>query len=206
MAGRWTTWPGIWDEVSERTILTDNLNMLELAHIPYCHDPDTGGYRISRGFFLPPVGLTPAQSLAALMMTGRLRSPTGLPQLGQGARLTMGVEGALPGGIHDHIGGGSVGRRDGLDGTFEELTSAIAVRRVCKLGYVMNAPRQQVRLMILPLGMIFAGRGWHVLAWSVLHQEIRRFKLGCIRRLTVTDEVVSRPHLSGRYDEDGDGR
>ena len=60
-------------EVSRRTVFRD-LNMLELAHIPYYYDPDTGGYRISRHFFLPPVSLTLSESLAILMMTGRLRT------------------------------------------------------------------------------------------------------------------------------------
>ena len=60
-------------EVSRRTVFRD-LNMLELAHIPYYHDPDTGGYRISRHFFLPPVSLTLTESLAILMMTGSHRA------------------------------------------------------------------------------------------------------------------------------------
>ncbi len=163
--------------------------MFELGHIPYCHDPETGGYRISRHFFLPPASPTPAESPAALMMTSRLRSPIGLPLMGRAAREAMKAECAPPGGIRDYIGGGSVGRRDGFDGMFERLTSAIAVRRVCKLVYITNAPQEHVHLTVLPLGLVFAGRAWHVLAWSVLHQEIRRFKLGRIRKLTVIDEV-----------------
>ncbi|MBS3735183.1 MAG: WYL domain-containing protein [Phycisphaerae bacterium] len=43
--------------VSRRAVLRD-LNMLEMAHIPYCYASDTSGYRISRHVFLPPVNLT----------------------------------------------------------------------------------------------------------------------------------------------------
>ena len=59
-------------EVSRRTIFRD-LNMLELAHIPYYYDPKRGGYKINRHFFLPPINLTLSEALAVLMLAGRLQ-------------------------------------------------------------------------------------------------------------------------------------
>ncbi|MCK4602409.1 MAG: HTH domain-containing protein, partial [Phycisphaerae bacterium] len=58
-------------DVSRRTIFRD-LKMLEFAHIPYYFDPDSGGYKISRHFFLPPINLTLSEALAMLLHTGRM--------------------------------------------------------------------------------------------------------------------------------------
>jgi predicted DNA-binding transcriptional regulator YafY len=184
-------------EVSRRTVFRD-LNMLELAHIPYYFDPETGGYRIGSHFFLPPVSLTLTESLAILMMTGRLRASASLPLAGQAARAAMKVESALPPGIRDHVGSvldrlhvdlGPVSRHEGLDDMFDELTAAIAHRRVCKLVYISFLEQQQMRLTVHPLRMIFVGRAWYMLAWSVRHKETRTFKLGRIKKLTVTGET-----------------
>jgi len=192
-------------EVSRRTVFRD-LNMLELAHIPYYYDPDTGGYRISRHFFLPPVSLTLTESLAILMMTGRLRSSTALPLMGQAARAAMKVESALPAGIREHVGSvldrlhvdlGPVSRHEGLDDMFDQLASAIVQRRACKLVYISFLEQEQIRLTVHPLRLVFVGRAWYVLAWSVRHKETRTFKLGRIRKLTVTDEVFSLPRRPG---------
>ncbi len=192
-------------EVSRRTVFRD-LNMLELAHIPYYFDPETGGYRISRHFFLPPVSLTLTESLAILMMTGRLRSSTHLPLMGQAARAAMKVESALPAEIREHVGSvldrlqvdlGPVSRHEGLDEMFDQITAAIVQRRVCKLVYISFLEQEQIRLTIHPLRMVFVGRAWYVLAWSVRHKETRTFKLGRIRKLTVTEEVFNPPRQAG---------
>ena len=192
-------------EVSRRTVFRD-LNMLELAHIPYYFDPDTGGYRISRHFFLPPVSLTLTESLAILMMTGRLRSSTRLPLMGQAARAAMKVESALPAEIREHVGSvldrlhvdlGPVSRHEGLDDMFDQITAAIVQRRVCKLVYISFLEQEQIRLTVHPLRMVFVGRAWYVVAWSVRHKETRTFKLGRIRKLTVAEEVFSLPRQAG---------
>lgn len=199
-------------EVSRRTIFRD-LNMLELAHIPYYYDADTGGYRISRHFFLPPVSLTLTESLAILMMTGRLRSSTSLPLASQAARAAMKVESALPPGIRDHVGGvlerlqmdlGPVSRHEGLDELFDELASAMAARLVCRIVYVSFYEQRQMRLTVHPLRLVFVGRAWYLRAWSVHHKEVRTFKLGRIRKLTVTERTFSDSPAAAGQDEAGE--
>ncbi len=191
-------------EVSRRTVFRD-LNMLELAHIPYYFDPDTGGYRISRHFFLPPVSLTLTESLAVLMMTGRLRSSANLPLMGQAARAAMKVESALPAGIREHVGSvldrlhvdlGPVSRHEGLDELFDQISGAIAQRRVCKLVYISFLEQKQMRLTVHPLRLVFVGRAWYVIAWSTRDKEARTYKLGRIRKLTLTDQTFVSPSQS----------
>ena len=188
-------------EVSRRTIFRD-LNMLEMAHIPYYYDSQSPGYRISKHFFLPPINLTLTESLAILMMTGRLRSGGRLPLMAQAARAAMKVESALPTGIREHVGGvldrmhvslGPVSGHEGLDDTFNELTGAIVERKVCRLVYISFHEAKQITTTIQPLRMAFIRRAWYLIAYSGRHKETRTFKLGRVRKLTVTDRTFIPP-------------
>jgi predicted DNA-binding transcriptional regulator YafY len=183
-------------EISRRTVFRD-LNMLELAHIPYHFDADHGGYKISQHFFLPPVNLTLPEALAILMLTGRMTGKH-LPLLAQGSRAAMKIESALPPAIRQHVGSivermnfslGPVSRHDGFETIFDQLAQALAQRSVCQLVYFSFQERKQLKVEIHPLRLVFHGRAWYVIAYSTLHREVRTFKLVRIRKLTVTRKV-----------------
>lgn len=187
-------------EVSRRTIFRD-LNMLELAHIPYYFDADSKGYKISRHFFLPPVNLTITEALAMLMLAGRMRAGR-MPLLAEGARAAIKLENALPAAVREHVGSvidkisvqlGPVSRHEGLNATFDELTRAVAEKRICRLVYISFQDRRQVVTNIHPLRLVFLGRAWYVIAHSVKHREIRTFKLGRIRKLTSLSRTFDPP-------------
>lgn len=188
-------------EVSKRTIFRD-LNMLELAHIPYYHDPDSGGYRISQHFFLPPINLTITEALAMLMLTSRLRGARRLPLLSQAARAAMKLESALPPSIRQHVGSvidrvsvslGALAGHKGMDAMFDRLTSAIIGRNICRVVYISFYERRQIVTFIHPLRLMFLGRAWYVLAYSARHRQVRTFKLGRIRKLAVTARAFGWP-------------
>jgi len=188
-------------EVSRRTVFRD-LNMLEMAHIPYYYDPERGGYRISRHFFLPPINLTLGESLAVLMLTARLRGTGKLPLMSEAARAAMKVESALPDRIRRHVGSvldrlgvllGPTSRHEGLDDLFDQLTDAVATRKVCRLVYISFLDRKQIRATVHPLRLIFLNRAWYLIAHSVKHKERRTFKLGRIRKLAATDQTFEPP-------------
>jgi proteasome accessory factor B len=188
-------------EVSRRTVFRD-LNMLEMARIPYYFDPDGGGYRISRHFFLPPINLTLGESLAIMVLAGRARGGARLPLMAQVASAAMKVEGALPQSIRDHVGSvvdalevrpSPVSGHAGLDATFEDLARAVAGRIVCRLVYISFHERGQIITTVQPLRLVFVNRAWYLIAWSARHGERRTFKLGRIRKLTVTDRTFTPP-------------
>ncbi|MFW6133362.1 MAG: helix-turn-helix transcriptional regulator [Planctomycetota bacterium] len=187
--------------VSRRTVFRD-LNMLEMAHIPYYYDPDTSGYRISRHFFLPPVNLTVTEALAMMLLAGRMRSTTHLPLLSEASRAALKLENALPGAIRRDMGtvmdkvslaAAATSRHEGIDEVFETLTEAITDRRVCRLVYISFHERKQIATDIRPLRLTFRQRAWYVLAHSAVHGQVRTFKLGRIRKLTPTDETFDEP-------------
>ncbi len=188
-------------DVSRRTVFRD-LNMLEMARIPYYFDEESGAYRINKHFFLPPINLTLPEALAMLVLTGRLRGASRLPLLSHGARAAVKMENALPDSIRRHVGSvidqvhmslGPLSRHEGLEGMFDELSAAAAERKVCKLVYLSFAERKQVTMTVHPLRLMFQGRAWYLLAHSTTHGELRTFKLARIRKLTVTDRTFTPP-------------
>ena len=188
-------------EVSRRTIFRD-LNMLEMARIPYYYDAENRRYKISQHFFLPPVNLTIGEALAMLILTGRTGSSRQLPLLSQGARAAAKVESILPTGIREQVGNvasrvglslGQVSRHEGVEDVFDQLTGAIASRKVCRLVYISFHDHRQIVLNIRPVRLIFVGRAWYLLAYSARHRQTRLFKLGRIRKLTVTQRTFDKP-------------
>ena len=188
-------------EVSRRTIFRD-LNMLEMAHIPYYYDGDSGGYQISQHFFLPPINLTLTEALAMLILAGRMRSSQRLPLLSEGARAAVKLESALPASIRRHVGSvidklsvslGPVAAHHGLEPLFDQLADAIVRRRACRMVYISFHEKKQITTTVRPLRLLFLSRAWYLIAHSARHRENRTFKLGRIRKLTVTDRTFDEP-------------
>ena len=199
-------------DVSRRTIFRD-LKMLEFAHIPYYFDPDSGGYKISRHFFLPPINLTLTEALAMLLLTGRMTGSSRLPLLAAGTRAALKLESALPHPVREHVGSviekislslGPLSRHDELESSFDDLTRAIGQRRICRLVYISFHERKQIACTVQPLRLVFMGRAWYLLAYSPRHKELRTFKLGRIRKLTVTGRIFTPPKETGLEDHFGD--
>ena len=187
-------------DVSRRTIFRD-LNMLELAHIPYYFDEQVGVYKINNHFFLPPVNLTLPEALAMLLLTTRLKGNR-LPLLSHSIKAAMKLESALPLPIREHVGSlldkvemslAPLSRHEGLDDLFDRLAEAISGRRICRLVYISFKERKQIVTFIHPLRLVFRGRAWYVIAYSAQHREVRTFKLGRIAKLTVTARTFCWP-------------
>ena len=188
-------------DVTRRTVFRD-LNMLEMARVPYYFDAEEKRYRIREHFFLPPINLTLTEALALLALTGRLRTSSQVPLLGQSARAAMKLESALPPALRRDVGalveGLSVrlrptARHRGLDAMFDDLAVAVAARRVCRMVYISFQERKQLALVVHPLRLVFVQRAWYLIAYSVRHREVRTFKLGRVRKLTVTRSTFRSP-------------
>jgi len=184
-------------EVSRRTVFRD-LNMLELAHIPYYFDRRRRSYRINQHFFLSPVNLTLAEALALLVSAKRTRGSSMLPLAASSTRAAMKLESVLPHGVRDYLGTvmdqvaivpAPSARQRGLDAVFDRLVSAVAGRKVCRIVYISFYERKQITLKVEPLRLLFVSRAWYLIGYSRMHRQRRTFKIGRIRKLTVLDET-----------------
>jgi len=180
-------------EVSRRTVFRD-LNMLEMANIPYYFDESRGGYSISQHFFLPPVNLTLGEALAILIVSSRARGGSHLPLLSECGKAALKLESALPPAVREHVGSiihnvnfslGPTASHEGKADYFDQLAHALAERRVCRIGYNSLFEQAQLEIEIEPLRLTFMGRAWYLIAYSRMHKEIRTFKLVRISSLAV---------------------
>jgi len=197
-SGRGYTVSELADElqVSRRTIFRD-LNVLEMARIPYYFDKEQKTYRINRHFFLPPVNLTLSESLAMLLFARRATSSGMEPLSAAGARGAVKLESVLPESIRDYVGTivnhvailpAPTAKQDYLESIFERLTAAISEHKVCRLVYISFHDRRQIDVTIEPMRLAFVSRAWYLVGYSRKHRQQRTFKLSRIRKLTVLSE------------------
>jgi predicted DNA-binding transcriptional regulator YafY len=184
-------------EVSRRTIFRD-LNMLELAHIPYYYDRQGRTYRINQHFFLPPVNLTLPEALALMVSAGKVQASGVEPLAAASGRAALKLESVLPAPVRQHVGSvmdhlaflpAAPARSQGLEDLFDRLASAVVARKVCRLVYISFLERKQLTFVVEPLRLVFVGRAWYLLGYSRQHRRRLTFKLGRIRKLTLTDET-----------------
>ncbi|MCG3180314.1 MAG: hypothetical protein BIFFINMI_02673 [Phycisphaerae bacterium] len=175
--------------ISRRTVFRD-LNMLELAGIPYYFDEQTYGYRIAPTFFLPPVNLTLEEALALMALIGQ----TGQLPLSDLAReagakiqsiLPRSIQGELAKALPTiHVAWPAQARHQTVPARFDEVQKAIVETRKVEIAYVSFFERGQIVTELSPYRLFYFQRAWYVIGHSSLHKTVRTFKLGRIRRLT----------------------
>ncbi len=189
-------------QVSRRTVFRD-LNALEMAKIPYYYDPELGGFRISRHFFMQPVNLTLPEALALLTLAGKLKNGSDIPLLAQAGQAAAKLESVLPDAIREHVGSvidtlslrlGPMARHDGADKFFNMLSDAIVRKRLCRIEYDSFHEGKAIKVSVHPLRQVFVQRAWYLLAWSVSDRAIRTYKLVRIRSLDVTVRSFADTH------------
>ena len=187
-------------EVSRRTVFRD-LNVLEMAHIPYFFDEIRGGYRINSNFFLPPVNLTLSEALSLLTLAHQVVGEQGLAVLGEAARAAAKLEGVLPAAIRDECGSFLEAVRVDLArhvlhdqaGVYERMQQAILNRRCVRCTYKAVSSEGQIDTTLAPYRLWFAERAWYVVGHSSAHDEIRVFKLIRFQTVKPTDKPFVLP-------------
>lgn len=187
-------------EVSRRTVFRD-LNMLELAGVPYYHEAGSG-YRIGRGFFLPPISLTVPETLGLMMLSktaGAQRNrPLTAPALSAIHKLVSTVPEPIRsvcGEMMTHVsvnpGGDIVGEREQQH--YGTLQQCIDDRRACRVRYRSPVEDGPMELEVHPYALHFAARAWYVFGHSCKHEEVRVFKLARIEELELLQRRFDRP-------------
>ncbi len=180
-------------DVSRRTVFRD-LNVLEMARIPYYFDRDAKTYRINHFFFLSPVNLTLPEALAMMVSAGRGKGAASGPLVAARARGALKLESVLPQAVRDYLGTimdrlamvpPASARHEGLEGMFDRLAGAVAEKKVCRIVYISFHERRQITVTVEPARLMFIGRAWYMTGYSRRHRQRRTFKLGRIKKLTV---------------------
>jgi len=199
--------------ISLRTVYRD-ISALGEAGVPVVGEAGVG-YSLVKGYHLPPVMLT-AEEACALFTGGELAK-----KFTDGS-LDAAVDGALaklravlPSDHKDHlehlargtiianIPGMSVGETNRGPACLATVQQAVARRRVLAMRYrAREQPEDTVR-EVEPLGILFYGGNWYLVAWCRLRNDLRHFRVDRIRDIELGKEAFgSREGFSlGRHIE-----
>ena len=179
-----------WLECSERTIYRD-IRDLGRSGVPV--EGEAGmGYRLSKGFDLPPIMFT-FDEVEALVAGARMIQAWGGPALAASSRSAVSkIALALP-----------ADRRESVENTrlfapqfhvaaetgvlLEAARQAIVKRRKLRMLYEKAVGKAETRV-VHPLGIYFWGAKWTLVGWCELRGDFRTFRLDRIRAAEMTDE------------------
>ncbi|HMN41814.1 MAG TPA: YafY family protein [Phycisphaerales bacterium] len=172
--------------VDERTIFRD-FNELEGVGIPYFFDPDTGGYRIGKDFFLPPVQLSPDEALALAVLCEQVAQSDQIAYLRPAWRAMAKVMAALPVSVRDEVAGLARATTirtaasmpgDGHQDVYEQIRDAILDRTALVCRYESNSGESDAEEFDFePYSLMFAMRAWYAIGFHAGRAGVRTLKL-----------------------------
>lgn len=165
--------------VSERTIYRDVQDM-SLSGVPI--EGEAGvGYRLMKGFHLPPLMFNEEELAALLLGTRMVRAWTdkGLARAAQQAMHK--IEAVIPSRLKTELAREEIlvpdfPVADEAAEVFSVLRAAITQQRKLACGYTRE-DGQHSRRVLHPLGLFYWGKVWTLVAWCELRDDFRHFRV-----------------------------
>jgi hypothetical protein len=159
-------------ETSERNIYRD-LKMLEGAGVPVSFDLESGGYAISRNFFLRPVDLTLEEGMAMLMLADRVGAREQIPHAAHAGKAAEKVRAVLPRQINEMINevmprvfvSLAQSSNEPTADVYGSMRDAIIHRRALECKYESSSPKKSGDAEVFrfdPYALYFGQRAWYV--------------------------------------------
>ena len=188
-------------EVSPRTVRRYITGLQDMGIPVEADRGPAGGYRLRRGFKLPPLMLTNDEALVTvigLLVAQRLGLSASAPAI-QGAlaklhRLLPDPQREQIQAMQDFVSLGlaSVSRDNAAAETILLMTSAARDRTSINLRY-LSAAEALTERVVDPYGVGFQGGHWYVVSWDHLRGAIRTFRIDRVQAADVTSETFQRP-------------
>lgn len=173
-------------EVSERTVYRD-LQALIMSGVPI--EGEAGvGYRLQSGYSLPPMMFTQAELQALMLGVHMVKAWTGDTMVQAASAALDKIYAILPDAQHyrqvqmpswlmvpDFF-------RQQMASFIDDLNPAIEERQELDLQYQRENGEISKR-RVQPLGLIYWGKSWTLVAWCLLRDAYRVFRLDRIREL-----------------------
>lgn len=166
-------------EVSERTVYRD---VADLQHQGVPIDGEAGvGYRLGKGFELPPLMFTPDEA-RALVASVRMAQVWQDPALAQASQVALGkILSVLPvsarlAAQRMAIYAPPVGLEPSVQATLQTLREAAQAYRKVRVNY-RDAKEAVSQRTLRPLGCFYWGSVWTLAAWCESRDTFRSFRL-----------------------------
>ncbi|RYY73632.1 MAG: YafY family transcriptional regulator [Gammaproteobacteria bacterium] len=179
-------------QVSERTVYRD-VQSLSLSGVPV--EGEAGvGYRLSHRYQLPPL-MFDRHEVEALLLGARMVSGWGDADMAAHAKQAVQkILSVLP----DHLRHSDenlpllVPHMEDVQKFYtahsQPIREAIRARQVVNIVYT-RADTQESNRVIEPLGLIFWGKVWTLVAWCQLRDDYRTFRLDRINSLNIMSDI-----------------
>lgn len=196
------TTAGLLEElgVSRRTLFRD-LKTLQQAGVPYHYDR-AQGYRIDKGFHLPPVNLTVTETLGLMLLGKSAAAQRGRPMVGPALSAIYKLISTTPDPIreacNDLMANISIAQDPAPAADLEirfhtTLQRCIDEGTACRVVYQSPVEDDDLHAILHPYTLHFVNRAWYVLGHTDIHDEVRMFKLIRFNEVEPTDEHFDKP-------------
>ncbi len=188
-------------EITERTVYRD-IAALGEAGVPISGEAGVG-YCLMKGYQLPPVMFT-ADEATSLFVGGELvKHFTDASLLAPMVSALNKLRAVLPRDRQDHIERltkqtlvyGRAERPDSPEAGAQHwllpVQQGVVLRRVLRIDYRGRGQEMDTSRDVEPLGVVFYGGAWYLVAWCRLRQDYRHFRIDRIRRLELLSEVFA---------------
>ena len=184
--------------ITERTVYRD-IAALGEAGVPISGEAGVG-YSLLKGYQLPPVMFT-AEEAVSLFVGGELvKQFTDASLQAPMASALDKLRAVLPRDRQDHVERlvartvvyGQASRRTAPEAVEQRwllpVQQGVVLRRLLRMTYRGRERLEETQRDVEPLGVVFYGGTWYLVAWCRLRQDYRHFRIDRIRRLELTAE------------------
>lgn len=193
-------------EVSVRTVYRD-IAALGEAGVPIAGEAGVG-YSLVKGYHLPPVMLT-ADEAAALFVGGEMVKQFTDASLSMPMSAALDkLRAVLPRDRQEHVERlarqtvilgrpGQAASDPAAQPWLRPVQVGVVQRRVLRMVYRTGSRGDDTARDVEPLGVVFYGGAWYLVAWCRLRKDYRHFRVDRIQRLEVLAETFpARPDFS----------
>ena len=183
--------------ITERTVYRD-IAALGEAGVPISGEAGVG-YSLLKGYQLPPVMFT-AEEAVSLFVGGELvKQFTDASLQAPMVSALDKLRAVLPRDRQDHVERlvartlvyGQSSRRTSPQAAGQQwllpVQQGVVLRRVLRMSY-QGREREETARDVEPLGVVFYGGAWYLVAWCRLRTDYRNFRIDRIRRLEISPE------------------
>jgi predicted DNA-binding transcriptional regulator YafY len=193
-------------ETSVRTVYRD-LSALSEIGVPIAAEAGVG-YSLLKGYYLPPVMFSEAEASALFTGGEMLKQFADSSLAGPIDSALLKIRAVLPRELreqaeriiqHTAIIGAPRPSAQLDQAILLPIQRAVALHRVLYLEYQAKGRAQATPRAVEPLGVVYYGNAWYLIAWCRLRADFRHFRLERIRRLIMQAATFAlRPGFSLR--------
>ena len=191
-------------EISLRTVYRDIASLNE-AGIPIIGEAGTG-YSLAEGYRLPPVMFTVEEATAFLTAEKLIEKLTDKKTFSIYQSAMYKIRAILRSAEKNHL--------EGLEEHIEvinnpylpvqpqkneflqDILKSITLKSVVHISYFANHSQQQSSRDIEPVGIFFSSGHWHLVAFCLLRNDYRNFRIDRIHSVTITQVPFQKKHPS----------